>query len=122
MPGAAGDDYMSRVSSRRPTSFLVATRKDAKKRSPGSAPRSEQRCEVPSLRAGLKGFSDGTSLCRRRTPGSVPGRFAPVFRLRASLGLSKGDRKTKTPSQRSLVVAFGRIIAAPVGLSCTERK
>jgi hypothetical protein len=29
-------------------------------------------------------------LCRRRTPGSVSGRFAPAFRLRASLGLSKG--------------------------------
>jgi hypothetical protein len=50
---------------------------------------------VPSLNACLKGFSDGTSLCRRRTPGSMPGRFAPAFRLRTSLGLSKGANKNR---------------------------
>jgi hypothetical protein len=41
---------------------------------------------LPSLHACLKGFSDGTSVCRRRTPGSLPGHFVPALRLRVPLG------------------------------------
>jgi hypothetical protein len=86
MPGAAGDDYMSRVSSRRTTSFLVATRKDAKKRSPDSSPRSGK-----ALRGSLALLSP-QGVLRRHIP--VPAENAGVLArpLRARISAARFAR------------------------------
>jgi len=88
-----GDDDLNRVLGPEADVLSYRDKKGRKETLPLTLRR--QTSPVPSFRARLKGFADGTSMCRRRTPGSLPGRFAPAFRLRTSLGLRKGVKNQR---------------------------
>jgi hypothetical protein len=87
---AFGDHILAgaRPGSRRP--FLSRQERTQRNAPPSLRP---QTSRVPSLGTCLRRFAQGASLPLARTPGSLPGRFALVLRLRAALGLTKGTKK-----------------------------